>query len=383
MIKQAIQQELERGVQEEVFPGAVALVGYQSGEILALETAGNTEPGGPKMTPDTIFDLASVSKPCGTVPLLMRLVDQGRLDVFAPVAEYLPNFGREDGKEKVQIRHLLTHTSGLPWWMPFYQTYTSGDPNAPRPASKEAKRDVLDRAAAAQLEATPGERAVYSDLNFLLLGDLIEALYGKPQDEAYLEEIARPLQSGCHYRPVVKAPWPPAAPTELCHIWKNNQKPPTLLDDPICQQRGGRVRDVVHDENTWTMGGVAGHAGLFGTAMDLYKVACALRHGALVSERALSTFWLPKPPFVGTYVLGWDTPSETLSGAGRYFSFLSVGHTGFTGTSIWIDRERQLVSILLTNRVYFGRQNEKIKPFRRAYHDVLGEALGWTRIRES
>jgi serine-type D-Ala-D-Ala carboxypeptidase len=363
MLAKVIQQELQRGVDQGCFPGAVALVGYQRGDVVACEAVGVEEPNGALMTSETIFDLASISKACGTTILLMRAAMKGLLQLDKPVAHYLPYFGAGQGRDQVKIWHLLTHTSGLPWWLPFYQKYTSGDAAVPRPGSKEAKRDILTRAGAAALEARPGARAVYSDLNFLLLGDLVEVLYQKPQELAYQEEIARPLQSGCHYRPLSTKNWPAAAPTEACAL------------------RGGRVRDIVHDENTWVMGGVAGHAGLFGSAQDLFAVACGLRPD-FISAKVLDQFWPASPPFVGTFVLGWDTPSSTLSSAGRYFSARSVGHLGFTGTSIWIDRDRELVSILLTNRVYFGRQNEQIKPFRRQYHDALGDALGWPPIRE-
>ena len=364
MLAEILKKELQRGVDEGCFPGAVALVGYQRGDVVACAAAGVTEPEGAPMTPETIFDLASISKACGTTILLMRAVMKGWLQLDKPVAHYLPYFGTEHGRDQVKIWHLLTHTSGLPWWLPFYQKYTSGDEGAPKPGSTEAKRDILTRAGTAALEAMPGERAVYSDLNFLLLGDLVEFLYQKPQELAYQEEIAGPLQSGCHYRPLSVTNWPKAAPTELCAI------------------RGGRVRDIVHDENTWVMGGVAGHAGLFGRAQDLFAVACGLRPD-FISAEVLAQFWPASPPFVGTFVLGWDTPSTTLSSAGRYFSARSVGHLGFTGTSLWIDRDRELVSILLTNRVYFGRQNERLKPFRRQYHDALGEALGWAPLRQS
>jgi CubicO group peptidase (beta-lactamase class C family) len=365
MLSKIIRKELQRGVDEGCFPGAVALVGYQNGDLIAHEAIGVEEPEGADISTETTFDLASISKACGTTILLMRAAMKGLLQVEKPVSYYLPYFGTENGRDKVEVRHLLTHTSGLPWWVPFYQKYTSEDPNAPKPYSKEAKRDILYRAGTAALEARPGERSVYSDLNFLLLGDLVEVLYQKPQEEAYQEEIATPLQSGCHYRPLSSGKtWPSAAPTEICQI------------------RGGRVRGIVHDENTWVMGGVAGHAGLFGRAQDLFKIACALRPEGFISSEVLAKFWPEVPPFVGTFVLGWDTPSASLSSAGRYFSARSVGHLGFTGTAIWIDRERQLVSILLTNRVYFGRQNDKIKAFRRQYHDALGEALGWDQIRE-
>jgi CubicO group peptidase (beta-lactamase class C family) len=364
MQTQTLLQQLQRGVDEQAFPGAVVIVGKQSGEILFEASVGGETPDGPPMTQETIFDLASISKACGTTLLLMRAAMKGWLSVEKPVAHYLPYFDTDPEKAKVEIRHLLTHTSGLPWWMPFYQKYTSGDPAAPKATTREAKRDVIYRAGTAPLEAKPGVRAVYSDLNFLLLGDLVETLYQKDQDVAFEEEIARPLGTKCHYRPLTKSDWPRSAPTEICPI------------------RKGRVQNIVHDENTWSMGGVAGHAGLFGRAKDLFTIACAMRPDHFISREVLSVFWPDAPPFAGTFLLGWDTPSPSLSGAGRHFSSRSVGHTGFTGTGIWIDRDRELVSILLTNRVYFGRQNEKIKPFRRQYHDVLGEALGWPRIRQ-
>jgi CubicO group peptidase (beta-lactamase class C family) len=360
-----MRRELLRGVEEGVFPGAAALLGSQDGKIWATATAGRHEADGPEMTEDTIFDLASVTKACSTATLAMRATAQGKLDPEGRVADYVPDFGREGDRGEVRVWHLLSHVSGLPWWYPFFEKYVEGGPGVPKLGSPEAKRDVIYRAATTPLEAPPGSRCVYSDLNFLLLGDILERAFGKPLDEAFRDEIAIPTGSSAHFRPLAKAPYPPSAPTEYC------------------KHRGAVVRGIVHDENCWSMGGVAGHAGLFGRLRDLFAIACSLKEegGGLVPKEVLKTFWPEKPRSVGTYLLGWDTPSQEASSAGIRFSSRSAGHLGFTGTMIWIDRDRRVVSILLTNRVHLGRENQKIRPFRRQYSDAVGEALGWPAVR--
>lgn len=360
LLSDTIRETLHQGVRENVFPGAVALVGYQQGDILAHEAAGALTPGGAPMEKDTLFDLASVTKACATSLLAMRAYAQGRLDVDAPVARYLPSFGREE----VRVWHLLAHVSGLPWWFPFFERYAAGGPGVPGVGTQEARQDTILRASRVSSEAPPGAKCVYSDLNFILLGGILEQVFMLPLEEAFAREVARPLGSGAHYRPWLGKSYPPAAPTEYCPMRKTV------------------VQGVVHDENAWAMGGVAGHAGLFGTALDLFAIACALREeGNFLPREVLRRFWSREPSWPGTFVLGWDTPSQAGSSAGRRFSPRSVGHLGFTGTSIWIDRERQLVAILLTNRVHFGRANNAIREFRQNFHDRVGEALDWPIVR--
>jgi len=342
---------LEGYVAKGAFPGAVVLVG-QDGKILHQQAFGKQSyaKDAPAVELDTIYDLASLTKVIATTTAAMILVDEQRLDLDAPVQGYLPKF-QGPGKEKVTVRHLLTHSSGIDWWAPLYQ-------------EEKGKKAFLERIYPMPLVSEPGTTLKYSDLGILLLGEILERVSGRPLDEFVKERVLEPLgMKDTGWRPP-KSLLPRIAPTEM-DAW-----------------RGRIVHGEVHDENAFALGGVAPHAGLFGTAPDLARLAQMLlwkgvyANHRIVSRRTVELFTRPAnlPPG-SSRAIGWDTKSPEGSSAGHLFSANSFGHTGFTGTSIWIDPERQLFLILLTNRVHPTRENTMIREVRPAVADAVIRAV--------
>ncbi|MBX6770185.1 MAG: anhydro-N-acetylmuramic acid kinase [Chloroflexi bacterium] len=346
---------MNQAVAEGVFPGAALVVGRGDETLLARGFGRlTTEPDAPAASIDTIYDLASLTKVIATTTAAMILVDEGRLDLAAPVATYLPDFAQA-GKDDVRIRDLLLHCSGLPAIFP-----------GGFPAYATAHRLPRDRAAIiAEVCAQPltyptGSRVVYSDLGFIALGAVIEAICGERLDTFTARRVFEPLEMAatCFNPPPFL--WPRIAPTEFDN-W-----------------RGGRIiRGEVHDECAWMMGGVAPHAGLFSTGRDLARFARLLLH-----EGTLGSVRIIQPETVAMFVrregsipgstraLGWDTASAE-NAAGPALSGAAFGHTGFTGTSLWIDPQRALWVILLSNRVYPSRANQAIISFRPRLHAAV------------
>ena len=348
---------IQRAVADKAFPGAVLAVGYRG--KLAVHAFGKLsyDPKSPAVTTATIYDIASLSKVVSTTTLTARLVEGDfpiSLDLDLPIERYLPEWKtgpQPEWRHRVTARHLLTHTSGLPPFKEYWRT-------------SKSKRETLAAIFAEPLESEPGAKEVYSDLGIILLGEIIERLTGQPLDALAQQQLFGPL--GMHdtqYNPPKKL-WPAIAPTEF---------------DKILRKR--LVQGQVHDENAFVMGGVAGHAGLFSTAPDLAVFCQMLLNGGIYAHHRLlrrSTvvqFTAPEKLANGTRTLGWAVPTEN-SSSGHFFSPHSFGHTGFTGTSIWIDPERQLFVILLTNRVHPTRENHKIADVRPAVHDAILQGLG-------
>ena len=256
------------------------------------------------------------------------------------------------------LRHLLTHTAGLP---PFEKYYL--DLKA-KPGTTQAKREILERAQAAPLDSEPGAKSEYSDIGFILLGEILERLTGKPLDQLARERIFAPLAMNDTLFNPPKSLRARIAPAE---------------NDAAFRKR--LVHGEVHDENAWAMGGVSGHAGMFSTATNLAAFCQMLLNGGIYAHQRLlrratvNQFAAAQALSGNTRALGWTVPTED-SSSGRFFSAHSFGHTGFTGTSIWIDPDKELFVILLTNRVYPTRENEKIQQVRPAVHDAVAEALG-------
>jgi CubicO group peptidase (beta-lactamase class C family) len=306
----------------------------------------------PAPSDSTIWDLASLTKVIGLTTAVARLVDAGMVRLDAPVQRYLPAFAGP-GKERVTVRHLLTHSSGLPSW---------------RPLHKEAETPEARRALvlATPLDTTPGTRYAYSDLGAITLGLMVERLTKRPLD-AYLEaRVFAPLRmADTRYRPD-SADLPRTAPTEI---------------DPWRQRH---LRGEVHDENAWALGGVSGHAGLFSTAHDLARFArMYLNGGSLDGRRVLSRavirrFTTRQDSALSHRALGWETPNGQNS-AGSLLGRRAFGHTGFTGTSIWMDPERDLFVILLSNRVNPSRQNTRIGRVRVALADAVVQVVAAQR----
>jgi CubicO group peptidase (beta-lactamase class C family) len=349
------------GVRE--VPGAVLLVRGPDGLILR-EAYGLRKrvPAESPMTRETLFDLASLTKPVCASLLTMIMVQRGSMGLdqdletwFSPV--------KDPGKRRITVRQLLSNRSGLPGWRPFYQEY----PMDRQPISM----DVLSqRILEEPLEEPPGKQEVYSDLGFLLLGSILERASGRPLDRLFQEEIARPLGlSRIGYRRVQEEP----GTTE------GEEEDIAATED--CPWRRRVLLGEVHDENCFLVGGVGGHAGLFSSAADLDRIVAEIfqglgnRSGLFAAEYLKTFFQRQGAPSAGTWALGWDTPSDKGSASGRHYSKNSVGHNGFTGTSLWMDCDRNVSIIFLTNRVHPSRENPAIRALRPQVHDAVFEAL--------
>lgn len=299
----------------------------------------------------TIFDLASVTKVLGTTAAAMVLYERGLLDLEVPVVGVLPEFRGEDlRRDEITIRHLLTHSSGLPAYEKLF-------------LRAQTREELLREASSVPLKNPPGTHAEYSDIGFILLGVALERMAGESLDRFCQSEIFGPL--GMTHT----AFNPPAS-------WKAGIAP--TADDRTFRRRV--IQGEVQDENASVMGGVAGHAGLFSTASEVATFAHAMlnRGAPIVRPETMALFTRRESFPVGTSrALGWDTPSG-VSQSGKYFSSSSYGHLGYTGTSLWIDPESQLSITLLTNRTWPDCSNQAIKTIRPKFHDAVMEALGVT-----
>ena len=339
---------VEKALGEGMFPGAVILVDVH-GEPVLHEAFGRTgDEKSPAVTVETLFDLASLTKVlCTTLLWMVRESrDPGRID--RPLGRWFPEVPPD--KAHITPRLLLAHASGLPTWMPYY---LFAGPNL------DMRRFLLGKILSEPLVYKSTEASIYSDLGFVLLGFAVERETGLRMDHAAVQELFVPLgvQNELMFGPATSA-----RATAL-----------TRPGDP-----GG----LVHDLNSRALGGVAGHAGLFGTARGVARVASAIMAGARgragFFDSATAAMFCRRAGLVSgsTRALGFDTPSSTDSASGRHLSPASVGHTGFTGTSLWMDLEREVTVVLLTNRVYAGEADMRIKAFRPAFHDTVMERLG-------
>ncbi len=348
---------LEKAIADKAFPGATLAVGYK--DKVALHAFGNLsyEAKSPQVNVRTMYDVASLTKVIVTTTLAEKLVEgdfASPLQLDAPIERYLPEWAsgpQPEWRHRVTVRHLLTHTSGLPPFKEYWRTSTS-------------KEDTLKMIFAEPLEYEPGTKMVYSDLGVILLGEIIERLTGKTLDELANEYIFTPLgMNDSMYKPPKKL-WPSIAPTEFDARFRNRL-----------------IQGEVHDENAYAMGGVSGHAGVFSTAPDLAAFCQMLLNGGvyhhqrILKRATIAQFTAPQELAKSERTLGWVVPTEG-SSSGHYFSGHSFGHTGFTGTSIWIDPDRQVFVVLLTNRVNPTRENHKIAEVRPALHDAVMQALG-------
>jgi len=314
---------VEDAIRDGQIPGAVVLIGHD-GEVTYRKAFGERalEPRREAMTVDTIFDMASSTKVIATTTAVMQLVEKGQVRVNEPVANYLPEFA-ENGKEEITVRELLTHFSGLPEDLDLSQSW-------------EGRETALRMAYTEKPISTPGSRFLYSDVNFIVLGALIERVSGMPLNEYCLKNIFVPLKM-MHTRFLPPAAWlPEIAPTQY-------------------DEHGKMLRGVVHDPTARRMGGVAGHAGVFSTADDVAKFAQALLDGAgILSPLTIEKMTTPQQPPTAQVLrgFGWDIDSPFSSNRGDLLPVGSFGHTGFTGTSLWIDPTTQTFIIVLTNAVH-------------------------------
>ena len=346
---------IDAALADSAAPGAALAVG-RWGRIVHLAGYGRTDwaAGSPAVTDSTLFDLASLTKVVGTTTAAMILEEEGRLDLDRPVRDYLPRFDAPD-KAPITVRMLLTHNGGLEAFAALFLEHRGRDA-------------YLEQINARPLRAPPGTTTVYSDWDFILLQLVIEEITGTTLDAFLEERLFAPLDMrDTRFNP--PDAWKPrVAPTE------------------IDTMRGGKVWGFVHDENAWAMGGVAGHAGLFSSARDLAAFAhFLLAGGTFAGQRVLDAAtiprWTARQSPGSSRALGWDTPSGA-SSAGRFFSARSFGHTGFTGTSAWMDPERGLFVILLTNRVNPTRENQKHVALRQAVADAAQRAVIDAPLRE-
>jgi CubicO group peptidase (beta-lactamase class C family) len=338
---------LRRAIAERAFPSAVVEVGTAT-HPLWQEAFGtlNDEAGAPDASLETIYDLASLTKVLSTTPLVMRAVERGALALDDPVRSLLPQWSGED-RASVTVRDLLAHCSGLPAHRPYFRDHKG--------------RAAFEAAICREpLAYPPRSQSIYSDLGFMLLGFILG-----DEDALSRQFDAFKLQTGSaqdlQFRP----------PT----LWQRRTAP-THLDS----WRGRMLLGEVDDENAWALGGVAGHAGLFGTAAaagDQARHVLQVMSGRTGAYRAdtLATFITRTADVPGSSrALGWDTMLPT-SSCGTRMSARAIGHTGFTGTSLWIDPERGLYFVLLTNRVHPTRENPAINRVRPAFHDAVIEGL--------
>jgi CubicO group peptidase (beta-lactamase class C family) len=359
-----------------VFPGAVLLVG-RGGEIVYHKAFG-CRALTPEMAPmdeQIVFDVASLTKPVVTTTLLMQLVDRGLLEVDRRISRVIQTVSTH-GKDKITIRNLLNHSSGYAAYVPFYKQIAQAHFGSRTGimASRGAVDAIYNEIFRMKLENPPGKVARYSDVGFILLGAVLETICGGMSVEKLaIREIFRPLglsSSGFINLSALRSRG----------LTPDHSRIAATAD---CPWRKRVIWGEVHDDNAWVMGGVAAHAGLFSTATDLHQYAvemidCWSGRGSLVSQETVRQFWTRDDTVPGsTWALGWDTPSKK-SSAGKYFPARSVGHLGYTGCSMWIDPQRELDVILLTNRVHPSTENNQIREFRPLIHDLVMETLGLT-----
>ena len=350
------------------FPAAVYLVA-EGGRVRFSDALGDAvrEPARHAATPETIFDLASLTKPLVTGMLLARLVERGAVGLDAPVAEYLGEFAVVD-KRAVTVRHLLTHTSGLPAWLPLYLT-AEGDPAR-----------VPEVIAAQPLERPPGERVVYSDLGFITLGLLAERVAGARLDELARREIFEPLGLGrTFFNPEKSLQAEVAACESGGNAYERGMCETTPGAGARAKWREATIWGEVHDGNAYFLGGAAGHAGLFSTAAETLRLA---------SQFLPRTTRLLKPETCGLFranmteglnearSFAWQLAATPESTAGPRLPPDAFGHLGFTGTSCWVDPAAERVLILLTNRTHArALPFVNINGVRRRFHTLAVEAL--------
>jgi CubicO group peptidase (beta-lactamase class C family) len=344
------------GLRENVFPGAVAAAGrlLSHGHAKVMARGGVLAPGEAKVELATPYDLASLTKPIVALAAL-RLSQRGVIDLQRDVARWLPELEGTRGGE-ASLTQLLSHRAGLAAWLPLWE---EGD----APFGSAARKAQMLRSAATK--HAPEGACLYSDLGYIIAGEALARASGMSLDRLVQREVTGPLGLGQqlfyaaalegHARETLVAT---AAPTEIC-------PPRTVV-----------ARGEVHDENCFAFGGIAGHAGMFGTAAAVLSLGLAVLEVLEGRSRWLDQGllrWALRARGSGEHALGWDTKSAEGSSAGSEFSAQSFGHLGFTGTSIWCDPTRRLCAVLLSNRVHPTRENIAIRDFRRRFHDAVAD----------
>lgn len=348
----AAYQVIEEAIDDSIFPGAqIAII--KDNKILAHRGFGRQtyDVNSPPVTTKTMYDLASVTKVTATTLVAMKLYEQKLIRLDIPVNSYLPQF-KGGLKDSITLRHLLTHSAGIRAWDRLWEHASN-------------RQEALEYIYNLPLEYTPGDSMVYSDLGIIMVGEVLETVTGKTIDQLAQDLIIKPLGlKSTMYNPPQNL-WKDIAPTEIGGDLKR-----------------GLIHGTVHDENTFFLGGVSSHAGLFSTAEDLAVLSQMLlnkgiyRHQRFYNPQTIKEWTTPQNmPSGSNRALGWDTPSAKGSSAGDYFSPGSFGHLGFTGTSIWIDPGEKIAVILLTNRVHPTRERPGIYRIRRSFYNEVMKTL--------
>jgi serine-type D-Ala-D-Ala carboxypeptidase len=341
------QEIVQRGVDQRAYPAAVVEVGTRNG-VTWQQAFGRLDydVGAAVTHKNTIFDLASLTKVIATTSLVMRHVERNKLELGDLIADWIPEWRGRD-RDTVTLRSLLTHSSGLTAWLPFFRDHSG-------------RTEFQHAICTLPLEYAPDTQSIYSDLGFILLGFVIEDAGGRPFAVQAAELVTQVTSEPLLFNP------PAGLRASIA---------PTEHD----KWRGRRLVGEVHDENCWALGGAAGHAGLFGTAAAVGDFARTVlgglegRNTTLASATTIRTF-VTRAGIPGSRALGWDTMLPT-SSCGTKLSPSSFGHTGFTGTTLWIDPEREIYIVFLTNRVNPSRENTAIYQIRPALHDAIVEAI--------
>ena len=343
---------IDDAINSKLFPGAQILV-IKDSEILAEKSFGyqTFESNSTEIDANTIYDIASLTKVVATSPIIMKLIKKKYLHVDHEIYQFYPDF-RGDWKDRVTIKHLLTHSSGLKPYEEYFKNKNIKN-------SDDIIRNIVSEQ---NLLFEPGSEFKYSDLGMILLMDIAEKVTGRTFSELVQSWIFNPINmQNSYFNP----------PNSIVDII-----PPTEIDNLY---RKKIIKGIVHDENAFLMGGVSGHAGLFSNSYDIAKYAqTMINFGIYNGSRVFSSYSIKKTikkqntPYGSDYALGWDTPSlRGNSSAGDFFSKGSYGHLGFTGTSLWIDPNQKIIIILLTNRTYPTRDKLGMYKLRRDFHNEI------------
>jgi serine-type D-Ala-D-Ala carboxypeptidase len=355
---------VRKGVEKGIFSGAaVGIYHYRGGEENRfIRTYGRTrnDAYGLPLAVDTMFDLASLTKPLCTVLSILCLVERKKIHLQSRLAELVIQTISKEQRD-ISVQQLLSHSSGLPAYKPYYKGF--------KPVIDIHNKSRLVQAVLNEkLAYRPVSNCVYSDLGYILLGVVIEAVSGLPLDTFFLQEITTPLklEKKIQFRP----------PVGFLDKEEKN-----IVATEFCPWRGKILQGEVHDEHSWLLNGIAGHAGLFGSIEGVLSLVEHLLNqwGGKFSHPGYSNDLLARAltrQFANqTWCLGFDSPSPVHSSAGKYLSQQSAGHLGYTGTSFWMDPERELAIVLLSNRIHPTRKNEQIKQFRPLFHDTVVQAV--------
>jgi CubicO group peptidase (beta-lactamase class C family) len=369
-----VEKAMDEAVASRVFPGAV-LLANKDGQVVFHRAFGqrSLEPEVTPLSEGTIFDLSSLTKPLATTLAFLLLVKERKLHIDDRVTRIFHNFGVH-GKTHITFRHLLAHCSGLPGWRPYYKEILKVERGGRVNflCSQGAKQHVFELIHREKPDSDPGQSVAYSDLGFMLLGEAIEEISGMSLDRFCHDRVFKPL--GARSTSFI----------DLSLVRTRRLVPVTDMIAPTerCEWRKKIICGEVHDDNAYAMGGVAGHSGLFASAADVDLIVSKVRDAyfgknpllpeSLVREALARDKTVPQ----STRTLGWDTPAAVDSAAGSRFSKNTIGHLGFTGTSVWLDLDKAVHVVLLSNRVHPSRNNDKIKDFRPVIHDLVMEAMG-------